>query len=248
MRSLFLAAAVMAILFAVTQSRAAPAGSDQTAQVTGEHLTKVAQAGRTTRRGYRTRQDIALGRVFDPITRTWKDPNRVRDRREMELFRRQLVHYPTSVEPGTVIIDPDRHFLYLLLPDDQAIRYGVGVGREGYGWSGEVSIGQKKEWPVWTPPAEMIKREPWLAEYANGMPGGEDNPLGARALYLFDHGRDTLYRIHGTNEPWSIGKNVSSGCIRMLNDDVVDLYQRVDVGTPVIVLTQIGPLLGLSGK
>ena len=118
-----------------------------------------------------------------------------------------------------------------------AVRYGVGVGREGFGWSGTVRVGAMAEWPTWTPPAEMIQRRPELVTYAEtGMAGGPDNPLGARAMYLFDGGRDTMYRIHGTNEPWSIGQNVSSGCIRMLNEDVSDLYSMVQVGAKVIVM------------
>jgi lipoprotein-anchoring transpeptidase ErfK/SrfK len=128
------------------------------------------------------------------------------------------------------------------MPDFQAIRYGVGVGRDGFGWSGIVEIGRKAEWPVWTPPAEMIARDPKAAQYASGMPGGVDNPLGARALYLYKDGQDTIYRIHGTNEPWSIGMNISSGCIRMRNPDIEDLYARVPVGTKVIVIMQ-GPAL-----
>lgn len=150
-------------------------------------------------------------------------------------FRRQVVPFDTSEKAGTVIIDSASKHLYFVLPDGQAIRYGIGVGREGFGWSGIVSIGRKADWPTWTPPAEMIEREPRLAEYASGMPGGPDNPLGARALYLHDGGRDTLYRIHGTNEPWTIGQNVSSGCIRMMNHDVMELHFLTDVGAKVIV-------------
>ena len=127
-------------------------------------------------------------------------------------------------------------FLYFTLQDGLAIRYGVGVGREGFGWSGTVRVGAKQEWPTWTPPPEMIERRPELVEYTDGMPGGPDNPLGARAMYLFDGNRDTMFRIHGTNEPWSIGQNVSSGCIRMLNEHVTELYRMVTVGTKVIVM------------
>jgi lipoprotein-anchoring transpeptidase ErfK/SrfK len=122
-----------------------------------------------------------------------------------------------------------------VLKDQLAIRYGVGVGREGFGWSGVVRVGAKQEWPSWTPPAAMIERRPELVAYAAGMPGGPDNPLGARALYLYDGGRDTMFRIHGTNEPWSIGQNVSSGCIRMLNAHVTELYRMARIGTKVIV-------------
>jgi lipoprotein-anchoring transpeptidase ErfK/SrfK len=123
-----------------------------------------------------------------------------------------------------------------VLKNDQALRYGVGVGKEGFGWSGTVKVGRKAEWPTWTPPAEMIQRRPELVEYSGGMPGGPDNPLGARALYLYDGGQDTMFRIHGTNEPWSIGHNVSSGCIRMLNEHVTELHRMAKIGAKVIVM------------
>ena len=144
--------------------------------------------------------------------------------------------YETTEATGTVIVDTGNKFLYYVLEDGLAIRYGVGVGREGFGWTGTVKVGAKREWPTWTPPAEMIERRPELVKYVDGMPGGPDNPLGARAIYLFDNGRDTMFRIHGTNEPWSIGQNVSSGCIRMLNEHVVELARMVTVGTKVIVM------------
>jgi lipoprotein-anchoring transpeptidase ErfK/SrfK len=131
------------------------------------------------------------------------------------------------------VIDPRQHFLYLLREGNTAIRYGVGTGREGFAWQGAATIGRKAEWPDWHPPKEMILRQPELPEV---MPGGPDNPLGARALYLFDGKRDTLFRIHGTREPWTIGKNVSSGCIRLLNEEVADLYLRTPVGTRVVVM------------
>jgi lipoprotein-anchoring transpeptidase ErfK/SrfK len=153
-----------------------------------------------------------------------------------EEFKRQLVPFRTAERAGTVIIDGDRHFLYLVQPDFQAIRYGIGVGRDGFGWAGIVTIGRMVEWPTWTPPAEMMARDPKSAQWANGMPGGPDNPLGARAMYLYEGGKDTIYRIHGTAEPWSIGLNISSGCIRLNNDDVTDLYSRVAVGAKVVVL------------
>jgi lipoprotein-anchoring transpeptidase ErfK/SrfK len=143
-------------------------------------------------------------------------------------YRRQPVAYSGKEAPGTVVIDTDNKFLYLVQGDGQAIRYGIGVGREGFTWRGVQSVSMKREWPDWRPPAEMLRRRPDLPTY---MAGGPDNPLGARALYL----GSTLYRIHGTNEPYTIGQNVSSGCIRMLNDDVQDLYERVKVGTKVIV-------------
>lgn len=151
-------------------------------------------------------------------------------------YARQQVRYETRHPPGTVIVDPDAKFLYLVQEGGYAMRYGVGVGREGFGWSGTAMIGRKAQWPTWTPPAEMINREPALKRYATGMKPGTDNPLGARALYLFQNGRDTLYRLHGTNDPSSIGQDVSSGCVRLLNQDVIDLYQRVPTGSKVVVL------------
>jgi lipoprotein-anchoring transpeptidase ErfK/SrfK len=144
-------------------------------------------------------------------------------------FLRQQVNYDGNEEPGTIVIDTPQHFLYLVEPDGKAMRYGIGVGRPGFTWSGEHSVTVKKEWPDWTPPDEMLKRQPHLPRF---MPGGPNNPLGARAMYL----GSTLYRIHGSNEPWTIGKNVSSGCIRLRNVDVIDLYDRVKVGTKVKVL------------
>lgn len=149
---------------------------------------------------------------------------------------KQIVSYDTSEAPGTIIIDTSARKLFYVLQGGQAIAYGVGVGRQGFSWSGKARIARKAKWPTWTPPREMIAREPRLVRYADGMPGGPNNPLGARALYLFEGGRDTLYRIHGTNQAWSIGRAVSSGCIRMLNDEVIDLYSRVSIGTRVVVL------------
>lgn len=155
-------------------------------------------------------------------------------------YRKQIVSYPTREPPGTVIVDPEKRFLYLVLEGGKALRYGVGVGRDGMAWSGMSNVAAKREWPRWTPTKDMIKREPEkYAKWSGGMDGGPDNPLGARALYLFQGGKDTLYRIHGTNEPWSIGTAMSSGCIRMMNDDVVDLYRRVPVGAKVIVLPAV---------
>ncbi len=150
-------------------------------------------------------------------------------------FQRQTVPYSGGEAPGTIIIDTSSRHLFLVRSGGQAIRYGVGVGRAGFGWSGSAKIGRKAQWPRWTPPSSMIKRQPELAKWAGGMPGGVDNPLGARALYLYRGGRDTLYRIHGTNEPWSIGRAMSSGCIRMLNEDVTHLYGLAKVGAKVVV-------------
>ncbi|GGC91750.1 L,D-transpeptidase [Chelatococcus reniformis] len=155
-------------------------------------------------------------------------------------FLRREVAYPTSEQPGTIIIDPGHHYLYLVRAGGRAIRYGVGVGREGFGWSGAATIQRKAAWPVWTPPAEMVARDPKAAPWAKGMPGGPENPLGARAMYLYQNGRDTLYRIHGTNEPWTIGQSLSSGCIRMLNQDVINLYNGTPLGTRVVVLPSRG--------
>jgi lipoprotein-anchoring transpeptidase ErfK/SrfK len=144
-------------------------------------------------------------------------------------FRRQIVAYPTREAAGTVIIDTPNTYLYYVLGGGQAIRYGIGVGRDGFTWSGMQTITKKAEWPDWTPPPEMIARQPYLPRQ---MAGGPGNPLGARAMYL----GGTVYRIHGTNAPQSIGTRVSSGCIRLTNQDVTDLYSRVNVGTKVIVL------------
>jgi lipoprotein-anchoring transpeptidase ErfK/SrfK len=148
-------------------------------------------------------------------------------------FRRQLVTYRTSEQPGTLVVDPQNHFLYSIRERGEAIRYGVGVGREGFGWRGQAAVGRKAEWPDWHPPKEMRLRQPELPEK---MLGGPENPLGARALYLFEGNRDTLYRIHGTAEPWTIGTNVSSGCVRLLNEEIADLYLRTPIGTRVVVL------------
>jgi lipoprotein-anchoring transpeptidase ErfK/SrfK len=144
-------------------------------------------------------------------------------------FLRQEVAYAGKEEPGTLVIDTPNHFLYLVEKDGKALRYGIGVGRPGFTWSGVRAISAKKEWPDWVPPKEMLERQPGLPHL---MAGGPNNPLGARALYI----GSTLYRIHGSNEPWTIGHNVSSGCIRMRNVDVIDLYDRVKVGTKVVVL------------
>lgn len=150
-------------------------------------------------------------------------------------YHRQLIADPTGERPGTIVVDPDARFLYLVMEGGKAMRYGIGVGREGFVWSGAATIARKANWPRWTPPLEMIARDRDARRWAAGMPGGPKNPLGARALYLYQNGRDTLYRIHGTFEPWSIGRAVSSGCIRLLNADVIDLYNRVPTGTRVLV-------------
>ena len=152
-------------------------------------------------------------------------------------FLPQRVPFGGNYRAGTVVVDPRSHFLYLVEGRGSARRYGVGVGKAGRAWAGSATIQRKAKWPSWTPTRNMIRREPEkYAQYANGVPGGPDNPLGARALYLYRNGRDTYYRIHGTNQPWSIGQSVSSGCIRMLNEHVADLYERVPLGARVVVL------------
>jgi lipoprotein-anchoring transpeptidase ErfK/SrfK len=159
----------------------------------------------------------------------------VNPRRIKKRFRRQIVDFEGSEALGTIIVDPDNRFLYYVIEQGQAIRYGVGVGRAGFAWSGNAVVGMKRRWPRWVPPRAMVDRDSNARRWINGQPGGPDNPLGARALYLFSNGVDTLYRIHGTNEPQSIGKAVSSGCIRLLNEDIAHLYDLVEIGTPVIV-------------
>jgi lipoprotein-anchoring transpeptidase ErfK/SrfK len=156
-------------------------------------------------------------------------------------FYRREVDYATSEPAGTIIVEPHNHYLYFVQGGGRAIRYGVGVGRQGFSWSGDATINSKQEWPDWYPPKEMFDRQPELLAQMTqlqsgiGRAGGPGNPLGARALYLWQNGKDTLYRIHGTVEPWTIGKSVSSGCIRMINQDAIDLYNRTPVGTRVVV-------------
>ena len=152
---------------------------------------------------------------------------------------RKKVRLHTDEKPGTIIVDTNTKYLYYIEGKNRATRYGVGVGRDGFGWSGTVKVGRKAEWPGWTPPASMIARERRKGRILpRHMKGGPNNPLGARALYLYKGGRDTIFRIHGTNQPWTIGQNMSSGCIRMMNEDVKHLYSRAGVGSKVIV---IGP-------
>ncbi|WP_137135611.1 L,D-transpeptidase [Rhizobium sp. FKY42] len=182
----------------------------------------------------------AFTRGPQPVATGSSDVTFVAQHREPdEKFQRRVVRLATTEAPGTIIIDTNNKFLYLVEGNDRAIRYGVGVGREGFGWSGIVKIGRKEEWPEWRPPKEMIARE---ARKGHHLPvvqkGGIDNPLGARAMYLYKGGRDTIFRIHGTNQPWTIGLNMSSGCIRMMNKDVEHLYSRAEIGAKVIV---IGP-------
>lgn len=153
--------------------------------------------------------------------------------REIPSTTRVAVSDPTGEAPGTITVDTEHRFLYLSMAGGRAMRYDVGVGRQGFEWSGTVHVGRKAEWPAWTPPPAMLKRRPDLPRH---MAGGIDNPLGARAMYLYSGNRDVGYRIHGSNEPDTIGQAVSSGCIRMLNADVEDLYSRVRIGTKVVVL------------
>lgn len=175
---------------------------------------------------------LALGTAaraeIDPLTRqplvTYVDPSKA----QATAIPREIVDYPTKQRPGTIVVDTNERRLYFVLADGKAVRYGVGVGRPGFDWAGSHAVTRKAEWPSWTPPAQMLKRRPDLPRH---MAGGPDNPLGARALYL----GSTLYRIHGSNEPETIGQAVSSGCIRMLNEDVIDLYDRAKVGTRVVV-------------
>lgn len=151
-------------------------------------------------------------------------------------LRRQEVAYDTRHPAGTVVVDTPARRLYYVLGDGRAMRYGVGVGRQGLALKGDAYIGRKAEWPSWTPTANMMRRDPRNLKFAGGMAGGPNNPLGARALYLYRGGGDTMFRLHGTNQPQSIGHAMSSGCIRMLNHDIIDLYSRVPVGSKVVVL------------
>jgi lipoprotein-anchoring transpeptidase ErfK/SrfK len=150
-----------------------------------------------------------------------------------EQFQRHIVSYHRREAAGTIVIDSDARYLYYTLPQGKAIRYGVTVGEEALAWSGVAKVGRKEEWPSWTPTAEIHQRISGLPDFVSG---GPQNPLGARAMYMFEGSRDTLYRIHGTNQPEYIGQAISSGCIRMTNEDVIDLFNRVKVGTPVVVL------------
>ncbi|MEQ1769799.1 MAG: L,D-transpeptidase [Devosia sp.] len=166
-------------------------------------------------------------RVYNPDTNRWEEKV-VKSNRRGSAIPKEIVAYDTDYKVGTIVVETGERRLYLVLPDGQALRYGIGVGRDGFTWAGQHKITRKAEWPGWTPPAEMRKRVPDLPAY---MEGGPKNPLGARALYI----GSTLYRIHGTSEPWTIGQAVSSGCIRLTNEDIIDLYDRVKVGALVVV-------------
>jgi lipoprotein-anchoring transpeptidase ErfK/SrfK len=168
-------------------------------------------------------------RIYNADTNMWEDAGTVKTRNKRgSPIAKTIVNYETKFKPGTIIVETSERRLYLVLEDGKAMKYGIGVGRDGFRWSGQHRITRTAEWPGWTPPAAMRKRVPDLPAY---MPGGPDNPLGARALYI----GSTLYRIHGTSEPWTIGQAVSSGCIRLTNEDVTDLYERVKVGALVVV-------------
>lgn len=169
----------------------------------------------------------------EPQQAAYGDPDETRLQRDYPTTTREMVSDPTNERAGTITIDTGARALYLSMGNGKAMRYGIGVGREGFTWKGRVRVGRKESWPDWTPPKDMLKRRPDLPRH---MAGGEDNPLGARAMYLYSGDRDTMFRIHGSNEPWTIGQAVSSGCIRMTNDDVTDLFNRVKVGTAVVVL------------
>jgi lipoprotein-anchoring transpeptidase ErfK/SrfK len=157
-------------------------------------------------------------------------------------YKREEVGYLTEEPPGPIIVDPPTHYLYLVERGGKAMRYGIGVGGEGYGWSGVAMVNSKQEWPDWYPTTDMLAHQPQLGprlkqlQGGHGVPGGPENPLSGRALCLWQDNKDTLYRIHGTNESWTIGQNVSSGCIRLINDNVIDLYNRSRVGTKGVVL------------
>ena len=192
--------------------------------VSGVALMSLALVSASAQRGYYGPRPDAQMEADQPGYEATSD-----DERLPAEYQKQMVFFRTAEAPGTIIVNTSERFLYLVQGNNRALRYGIGVGRDGFQWFGLKKIERKAEWPDWTPPSEMLKRRPDLPAH---MDGGPANPLGARAMYL----GSSLYRIHGTNEPETIGKAVSSGCIRMLNDDVIDLYGRVKVGTPVIVI------------
>ena len=171
---------------------------------------------------------VASTRYYNFDTNTWEERSSTQGSRKGSSIKKEIVSYQSKYKPGTIVVETSERRLYLVLEDGKAMKYGIGVGRDGFRWSGQHRITRTAEWPGWTPPAAMRKRVPDLPAY---MPGGPNNPLGARALYI----GSTLYRIHGTSEPWTIGQAVSSGCIRLTNDDVTDLYERVKVGALVVV-------------
>ena len=222
---------------------AAPSSSLLTRRALITGAAGLALAGCTTGTARRPAPVVAGPSAIDPYYLAMyaampqeKFPIPAVDLRKLDpVYFRQVVDYPTQERPGTLVVDTPNRFLYLVMENGQALRYGVGIGRAGFSWGGRARIAYKRAWPTWTPPAEMIEREPELEKYRNGMEPGLGNPLGARALYLFQNGRDTLYRLHGTQEAYSIGRAVSSGCVRLINQDIIDLYDRVPNGTRVVV-------------
>jgi lipoprotein-anchoring transpeptidase ErfK/SrfK len=193
---------------------------------------------RLTRRGLVLSGLVLMAAGCSPARETWQPfsfglggrPNL--DRR----LRRQRVAYTGSEAPGTIVVNTYERFLYAVEENGSATRYGISVGEEGLTMKGRATIGRKEEWPSWTPTTRMIQRKPHLAQYAGGVPGGPNNPLGACALYLYRNGRDTMFRLHGTNQPWLIGQAVSNGCIRLTNEDALYLYERTPLGTPVLII------------
>ena len=174
---------------------------------------------------------MPIRQAVEPISSAFNTPRGVDPR-----YRRRHVRYDGSERPGSIVVNTSEFFLYAVEEDSWATRYGVAVGEEGLTLKGRATVGRKEVWPSWTPTTSMMKRKPRLLQYAGGVPGGPNNPLGARALYLYRGNRDTYFRVHGTNEPWLIGSAVSNGCIRLTNDDIVDLYERTPVGAPVLVI------------
>ncbi len=223
---------------------AAPSSSLLTRRALITGAAGLALAGCTTGTARRPAPVVAGPSAIDPYYLAMyaampqeKFPIPAVDLRKLDpVYFRQVVDYPTQERPGTLVVDTPNRFLYLVMENGQALRYGVGIGRAGFSWGGRARIAYKRAWPRWTPPSEMIERQPELEKYRNGMEPGLENPLGARALYIFEGGRDTLYRIHGTLETWSIGRAVSSGCVRLLNQDVIDLANRVPNDTPITVI------------
>lgn len=173
---------------------------------------------------------VSAARIYNADTNQWEEASVVATRNKVKgsPIQREVVSYETTLKPGTIVVETSERRAYFVLEGGKAVKYGIGVGRDGFRWSGQHRITRKAEWPGWTPPAQMRKRVPDLPAY---MPGGPNNPLGARALYI----GSTLYRLHGTSEPWTIGQAVSSGCIRFTNEDIIDLYDRVSVGATVVV-------------
>lgn len=192
-----------------------------------------------TRRGLILSSLVSLAAGCTPVARqTWEPLSFGFARRPYldRRLRRQRVEYSGYDAPGTIVVNTNERFLYTVEENGWATRYGISVGEEGLTMKGRATVGRKEEWPSWTPTERMIQRKPHLLQYAGGVPGGPNNPLGARALYLYRNGRDTMFRLHATNQPWLIGQAVSNGCIRLTNDDAVYLYERTPLGTPVLII------------